>query len=225
MISAFARAFAQLGDPAFRRPLVLGLLGALLIFVALWTGLGIALNRTQLFETLWLDRAIDALGGVAALILTVILYPVIAAAILSFFLDAAIDAVEARHYPGLPAPRRPGIAEQAVMALRLLLLGLVLNLFALPLYLIPAINLMVFYGLNGYILGREYLEMVAVRRLEPAERRRFRRESRVSWFAMGVVIAILATLPVINLAAPLVAVGAMTHGFMAWRARLSHRPQ
>jgi uncharacterized protein involved in cysteine biosynthesis len=150
---------------------------------------------------------------------------VIAAAILSFFLDGAIDAVEARHYPGLPPPRRPGIAEQSWMALRLLLQGIVLNLLALPLYLIPAINLMVFYGLNGYILGREYFEMVATRRLEPAERRRFRRDCRFAWFAMGAVIAILATLPGLNLVAPLVAVGAMTHGFMAWRARLSHRPQ
>lgn len=224
MLTAFARAFAQLGDPAFRRPLLLGLAGAALVFAALWTGLGVALAQTRWFDTSWIEGTIDALGGLAALVLTVILYPITAAAILSLFVDQAIAAVETRHYPQLPPPRQAGMAEQLWAVLRLLGLGLVLNLLVLPLYLIPVINLMVFYGLNGYILGREYFEMVAARRLTPEERHRFRRECRFSWFAMGVAIAILATLPVINLIAPLVAAGAMTHGFMAWRARLSHRP-
>jgi len=44
--------------------------------------------------------------------------------------------------------------------------------FALPLYIfVPGVNLVLFYGLNGYLLGREYFAMVAMRRLDPRERR------------------------------------------------------
>jgi CysZ protein len=220
MIAWFIRAVAQLGDANFRRPLLLGLVGAILVFALLWAGFAYVLTLTW-FATSWIETAVDALGGVAAFILTVLLYPVVAAAILSLFVDSAIDAVEAKHYPDLPPARPQAITEQVSAGLRLLGLALLLNLLALPLYLIPFINMMVFYGLNGYILGREYFEMVAARRLEPEARRRLRRECRLKWFAMGVVIAFLATLPVINLVAPLIAAGAMTHAFMEWRVRLS----
>jgi len=37
----------------------------------------------------------------------------------------------------------------------------------LPLYvLIPGLNFFVFLGLNGYLFGREYFEVVALRRLD-----------------------------------------------------------
>src|SRR3546814_18267334 len=59
---------------------------------------------------------------------------------------------------------------------------LILNLLVLPLYLvliwIPPLNLLLFYLLNGYLLGREYFEMVAVRRLDLAAAKRLRRAFR-----------------------------------------------
>ena len=39
----------------------------------------------------------------------------------------------------------------------------------LPLYLVPVLNVIVFYGINAYLLGREYFEMVALRRLDPSQ--------------------------------------------------------
>jgi CysZ protein len=46
--------------------------------------------------------------------------------------------------------------------LRLTVLTLLLNLLALPVYLLlPGINLFLFLALNGYLLGREYFEVVA----------------------------------------------------------------
>lgn len=216
MLTAFARAIAQLGDPAFRRPLLLGLAGALAIFAGLWAALWLVLTRTQLFANTWLDGALDALGGLAAIVLTFLLYPAVAAGVMALFLDSAVDAVEARHYPGLPPPRRAGLGEQAWVAVRLTGAALVLNLAALPLYLIPGINLVVFYGLNGYILGREYFEMVALRRLDPVAARRLRGDRRLSVLVVGVVIALISTLPVINIVAPLLAIAAMTHRVQSW---------
>lgn len=216
MVTAFARALAQLTDPAFRRPLLLGLAGSVAVFAGLWTLLYLVLSRTQVFANTWLDGALDALGGLAAVFLTFLLYPAVAAGVMSLFLDSAAAAVEARHYPGLPPPRRSGVAEQVGAALRLTGAALVFNLAALPLYLVPGVNLVVFYGLNGYILGREYFEMVALRRLDPAATRRLRGDRRLSVLVVGVVIALISTLPVINLVAPLLAVAAMTHRVHSW---------
>lgn len=216
MISALARAVAQLGDPAFRRPLVFGLAGAMAVFAGLWLGIGLLLARTRLFENPWLDSTLDALGGLATVVLTFLLYPAIVAAIMGLFLDEAIAAVETRHYPGSPAPRRVGLGEQLGLGARLILKALVLNLLALPIYLVPILNLVVFYTLNGYLLGREYFEMVAQRRLDPSALRLLWRERRSGLLLFGAVIAFISTIPLVNLVAPLVAAAAMTHQVMSW---------
>ena len=65
-------AFAQLGDPRLRAPLVKSLVLTIASFVAIWVAMGWVVTHTKLFETLWLDWTIDALGGLA---LTVLLYP------------------------------------------------------------------------------------------------------------------------------------------------------
>lgn len=216
MFSAFARAVAQLGDPAFRRPLILGLLGAVAVFAGLWTGIVLLLTRTRVFENPWLDSTLDAFGGLAALLLTVLLYPAIVAAIMGLFLEDAVAAVEARHYPGHPAPRAVGLGEQLGLALRLVLKALVLNLAALPIYLVPGLNLVVFYTLNGYLLGREYFEMVAQRRLDPSALRALWRDRRAAILVSGASVAFISTIPLVNLVAPLIAAAAMTHQVMSW---------
>jgi CysZ protein len=211
VLSAFALAFAQLTDRAFRRPLVIGLLAAVAIFAALLGLVWWVLTHTHFLDIGWLETAIDALGGIAALVLTFVLYPAVVAAVTSLFLDSAIDAVEHRHYPGLSPPRPVGIGEQVWAALRLLIVAVFLNLLVLPLYLLPAINLVVFYALNGYILGREYLETVALRRRDGAAVRRLWSDHRMRWVASGALIALFSTIPVVNLVAPLVGAAALTH--------------
>jgi len=216
MLSAFTRAVAQLGDPAFRRPLILGLAGAMAVFAGLWVGMGVLLTRTRVFDNPWLDATLDAFGGLATLVLTFLLYPAIVAAVMGLFLDGAIAAVETRHYPRHPPPRPVSLTEQLGLAARLILKALVLNLIALPIYLVPALNLVVFYTLNGYLLGREYFEMVAQRRLDPSALRALWRDRRAAILITGAGVAFISTIPLVNLVAPLVAAAAMTHQVMSW---------
>src|SRR5581483_9662842 len=166
---------------------------------------------TRFLDIGWIDTAIDALGGLAALVLTVLLYPAVAAAVTSLFLDDAIAAVERRHYPALPPPRHIGWREQIGAALRLLAVAILLNLVLLPIYFVPVVNLVVFYGLNGYIVGCEYVEMVAARRLEPSGVRRLWGDHRLTWLLSGAAIALMSTIPIVNLIAPLIGAAAMTH--------------
>ncbi len=100
----------------------------------------------------------------------------------------------------------------------------VLNLAALPLYLIPVVNALVFYGLNGYLLGREYFEMVAPRRLEMEPRRVLWRRRRLGFVLAGVAFAFLSTLPLVNLLAPVIAAAAMTHLVESYRRPLALGP-
>ncbi len=224
MIPAFAKALGQLGDPAFRRSIGWSLALAALVFAALWLIVWLVLTRTAISELRWIDTTVDVLGGLAAVALTFVLFPGVVAAILSLFVDRIIGAVEARHYPHLPPPRDQPLSEQIATALRFLAMVVVLNLAVLPLYLVPVVNALVFYGLNGYLLGREYFEMVAPRRLEREPRRMLWRRWRLGFVLAGVVFAFMSTLPLVNLLAPVLAAATMTHMVEMRRRLLASGP-
>ncbi|NJO55726.1 MAG: hypothetical protein HC834_04475 [Rhodospirillales bacterium] len=214
MLQAFVKAIEQIGDPALRRIVLKGLLFAVGVFALLWGGVTVVLTQTTIFQTGWLDSVIDVLGGVATLALTWLLFPAVVTAIMGIFLDDAADAVERRHYPQLMPPRRQSIQEIILNSAAFLGITVLLNLLALPFLLIAPVFPFVFYGVNGYLLGREYFEVVALRRLDPLTAKRYRRTHRLRVFLAGLVIAFLFTIPVINFVAPVIATAAMAHLFM-----------
>ena len=72
---------------------------------------------------------------------------------------------------------------------------------------------MIFYALNGYLVGREYFEAVAIRRNDPAEAKAVRSGNASKVFVTGVVGAGLLSIPIVNLIAPVIAAAAMTHRY------------
>lgn len=211
MLTAFVKGFAQLGDPRTRRLVWLSAGIAVAVFLLLWAAVGYLLTQTALFTLGWLDTAVDVLGGLATLVITVMLFPAVLSAAVGLFLDEVASAVEARHYPFWPPPRQQPILEIVGSTLRLLALMVVLNLVILAFLLIPPLFPFVFYGVNGYLLGREYYETVALRRVDRATARAIWRRHRIRFVAAGVIIALLLTLPLINLVMPVIATAAMVH--------------
>ncbi|HIJ63586.1 MAG TPA: hypothetical protein HPQ04_12905 [Rhodospirillaceae bacterium] len=222
MIQSLARAIGQLPDPRFRRLLVKSVGVTVLFYVLLYLAVGWGLQQMALFGITWIDRLTDLLGGVAALVLTLLLFPGVVTLVLSFLLDEVAEAVEARYYPGLAPPRRQSTGDQVIGALRFSLATVAVNLVALPFYLLllfvgigPAVYLLV----NAYLLSRDYFETAAWRRLTPGEAAALRRAHGGRLMAGGLVIALLSSVPLVNLLAPLIAAAAMVHEVQALTAR------
>ena len=72
---------------------------------------------------------------------------------------------------------------------------------------------MLFYLLNGYLFGREYFELVAVRRLDREEMKRLWLSRKRQFMLAGVVITFLFSVPIVNLIAPVVGTAFMVHLF------------
>ena len=230
MVKAFARAIQQLSDTKLRRVFWIGVVGSAVVFAILWGVIGVFLATTELLQLslfsflINLDLISDILGNLAAAALTWLLFPSVIILVASLFLEDVAAAVEARHYPGLPAPRKQPIAEILWITIKFATIGIILNIIALPFVIIliflPPFNLFVFYGLNGYLLGREYFELVSHRRFHPGTAHRLRRRFRTPLLVAGTLIAILMTVPVVNLVAPIIATAAMVHLLHGWSARL-----
>ena len=210
---AFSRAFDQLSDPPIRSVFWKSILTAVLFFIFLVTTLGWILANTSLFDIAWVETVVDLFGGLATVLLALILFPGVVAALVSVLLEDVADAVEARHYPALGPARVLGWPTLIWTSARLIGLTVVLNLLALPLYLVPGLNIAVYYGLNGYLLSREYFEVVGLRRLAEADVRALRRRYRKRLWLAGAFTTVLLTVPVLNLIAPVIGTAAMVHLF------------
>lgn len=221
MIKAFIKAADQISDPRARRVIWRSLAAAVVAFVVLWSIVGYLLANTTLFSIGWLDTAIDLLGGLATGVITWLLFPTIISALVGLFLDDIAQAVEDRHYPALPAAKALPIGEMILTTVRFLGLMLLLNLLLLPFLLIPPLFPFVFYSVNGYLLSREYFELVALRRLNAQDASALRKRNGLKLFVAGVVIAFLLTVPVVNLLAPIIATGAMVHLFESFRGKFN----
>jgi CysZ protein len=216
MLTALLRAFGALSAPALRRAVALGLGLSAASFALLWLAIAVMLHYWLRFAWPFFDWLVEVLGSLAVLALAWLLFPAIVTLVSSFFLDSVAAAVEVLDYPGKGPPRRRPLGETIAALLRLAAVTIVLNLFALPLYLfVPGMNLVLFLALNGYLLGREYFEVVALRRLDAGAARAMRHRFGGRIFVGGVMIAALFTLPVVNLLAPVVATAFMVHLFEA----------
>jgi len=218
MFDAFFKTLGQLPTAPFQRVLWLSIAGSLATAIVLWFALNATLNNTDFVGLAWLDWIADLLGSVAAVVLLILLLPAFIGIVASFMLEWICRAVEARHYPHLPEARAQSIMEAIVIGIRFGIILIVLNILLLPLMFFPPVYFVVGWALNGYLLGREYFELVACRRLNHAEIRATRRTHGVAtWFA-GLIIAVVASIPVVNLILPLFGTAFMLHTFERLRS-------
>lgn len=236
MFNALSKAFGQSADPAFRRVFALSFLISLAVFILLWVvasfilgwlGEGVGAWVAANVSIEWIQIAADWLFSAAyigaLLVVTLFLFPSIMLIGMSFLLDPIAEAVERKHYPGLPAARHQPNGEAIRSALVFTLVTLVINIVALPFYIallfLPPLNLVLFYLINGYLLGREYFELVAVRRLDIRGATKLRKHFRLRVILAGAVIAFLLTVPILNLFMPIIATAFMLHLFEGFRRR------
>lgn len=213
MLNELARAFGMLQEPRVRGVLWLGIGLSLATLAALVLGVEALVSWASDTGYVWLDRAFEVLGVLGTVVVAWFLFPSIVVSVSSVFLERVVDATEDRYYPQLPPPRPVPLSLSLPSALRLFATALALNILALPLYLIPVLNLPLWLALNGYLVAREYVELVALRRLPPAQVAGLRRERRLALWLAGMLIALLLAVPVLNLVAPIVGAAFLTQRF------------
>ncbi|HCP81026.1 MAG TPA: hypothetical protein DIT67_05340 [Octadecabacter sp.] len=220
IFSDFIKALGQIDDRAFRRVLFLGLglTVALLVGVyAAWLTLVDTLNDGPLVlpfvgEITWIG-ALLGWGGLGVIILaSVFLMIPVASAITSFFLEDVADAVEAKHYPDLmPAPKVP-FSEALIDTVTFFGVLIGANLLAIIAYaLLPLFAVPVFFLLNGYLLGREYFTIAALRREGRVRAKQMARAHRAEIWMAGVLMAIPLVIPIANLFIPILGAATFTH--------------
>lgn len=220
VIASLLLALGQLADPVIWRILAKSVLVTLAVFVlagaACWYALDALLDAAGLSASLFAGA--DTLRGAAAALLTALglwlTWRIAAMAVIGFFADEVVEAVEARHYPAAAsAARNPSLGEQAAASLRAAIRALVANLLALPVALALLVTgvgtALLLLLVNAWLIGRELLDMVWLRHrrgngdappVTAAER-----------FVLGGAIAALLAVPFVNFLAPVLGAAGAAH--------------
>lgn len=222
IFDVFLRGWADLARPGSMKVLAKGIALAVGLLAALWFGLftviGWLVPDTLTLpwwgEVNWIAPALSIASIGIMLIASVFLMVPVATVFTGFFLEEVADVVEEAHYPGLPAVRPLGLGQSLTDAFRFFGVVLGANLLALVLYLffIPFAPLL-FLALNGYLLGREYFQMAAYRRMGRPEAQALYAANRSTIWAAGALMAVPLTIPILNLAVPVVGAAGFTHLF------------
>ena len=225
MLGYLSKAISQLGDPVLRRVALIGIGGSTVVFVLLnmciWWIFSSQVDLASLDLWGWFEDLLKWVAGVGVglslLVVSSILFPGVATIFVGFFLEEVVTAVEAKYYPNEPQPRAQPVGEVIASTVKFALAVVILNLLCLPLYLIlmfvPPFNLVLYYLLNGYLVSREYFELVALRRMDSMAARAMRQRSRAKVLLAGILLTFLLTIPIINFLTPIIATAFMVHVF------------
>ncbi|MEL6530566.1 MAG: EI24 domain-containing protein [Pseudomonadota bacterium] len=227
VFASMIKAARQLGDPAVVKVAIKSIAITVLIFVAGGFGLYRALIGIGV-ENSWSSSGV--LEAIAAAILSLLaawlLFRVVALAVLQFFADEIVAAVEARHYPeaARQAQKLP-FKRDLANSIRGIGRALLFNALALPIAIIlmftaigPAV---IFLLVNAVLLGRELTDMAWLRhcRDSPASTP----VAGTERFLLGGSIAALMLVPLAGLLAPILGAAAGTHVTHGAMSRESQR--
>ena len=227
ILSDFLKSIAQFDDPKFRRVLWrgLGLTIALLIAACLLVNFGInqllssAWAANMIGDQSWLGALINVGGVLFTIALSIWLMVPVTSAIIALFLDEVAQAVEARHYPHLPKQTATKLQDQILVGIRFLGILLLANIGALILSMIvPLLAPFVFWATNGYLMGREYFQMAAMRRMPRAQAQELFQRHQGSIWTAGILMAIPMSIPLVGLFIPILGAATFTHQFERLRA-------
>lgn len=214
MLSSAAAALSQMFDRKFSGVLMLGIGSTIALFLGLLFGMQFLITYVPDFGVSWVQEAYRIISASLLTIAFVFLGVPVAQIFASLFLDRVAFAVEAKHYKD--AKYGPGASLGAMVWAGLIFsaISMVLNLLSIPLTLASfGIGAAVMFFVNGYLAGRTFFELAALRHMQPADARALRRRHRLRLFIGGALISLLSMIPILNFFVPLFGAAMMTHEF------------
>ncbi len=220
IVTDFIKALGQLGDSRFQRVVLLGLGLTIALLFAIYAGFLMLIDWADpsslelpiVGQITWLGDLLSWGSLLLMIVMSMFLMVPVASAITSFFLDDVAQAVEDKHYAHLPTVPHVSFwdgVKDTVNFMGVLIVG---NILALVLAaLLPFFAVPIFYALNGFLLGREYFTLAAMRREGRERARALQKENMIEIWVAGCLMALPLSLPLVNLIIPVLGAASFTH--------------
>jgi len=220
--TAINRSWQQMLHPRFRNVFATAISAAAITLILLLYILNQYWPESLVFGWDWLDDYGTYISQAGFWFVagtgSYLLFPGIVTMVMGVLTDKIADAVEEEYYPNKPGNREVPYGDLVVSAAKLTLIMLIINLlFLLPyiiLFFMGGIGfILLFIAVNGFLLGREYFEMVAIRHMGRHQMNSLRQSHSGRIFLAGAFIAGMFMVPFLNILAPILGAAVMTHVF------------
>ncbi len=208
MLRDIIDAFVQTFSPALRRILLKAVALAVLLLLVLGVILQAAITHLVVLPGMF-ELALAIVTGLGILAGAIYLMGPISSLIAAIFVDEVAEEVERSNFPADPPGKALPVAQSLLLSVKFFGLVLAVNFIALLMLLVPGINVIAFFVANGYLLGREYFQLAAMRHRPVEEALALRREHAVRVFLAGLAIACVVLVPILNLITPVFATALM----------------
>lgn len=211
MIEAISTSISDLLTKPFRIVLLKSIGLTILLFILALFGIPTLAANTGYNPFEGSGLIFGWLAGITTFLAMGYLIVPITAIFAGLFLDDIADVVEEKHYPhrqkGIPLP----MSQALWIATKFMLIVVVSNIILLPFVLFAGIGFILIYALNGYLLGREYFELAALRHNTVADVKFLRSQNQGMVYGAGLLIAVCATIPFLNLLVPILGTSLLVH--------------
>ncbi|MBC6443507.1 MAG: EI24 domain-containing protein [Rhodobacteraceae bacterium] len=227
ILDDFLKAVRQMPDRRFQGVLWAGIglsvtLLAMLTAAVLWL-LPDSISLPWYGEIEWLSYLLDRFAIAVMLVVSAILMVPVASLFMGFFNERVAAAVEDRHYPDAGPAKGATFRDTLADSIRFFGLILVVNMFGIIIYLFSAIAApLVFWVVNGILLGREFFQLVAMRRIGRTAAQHLYTRHRFEIWVSGALMAVPLTIPIVNLCAPVLGAATFTHLYHRLAKDMSH---
>ena len=216
MLKLFKTSILDLLEPDIRtilfKTVILSLFSIIMIVYMCWT----LFNTHQVFDIWLLGPILSWAWGLLALIFGALLLPPITI-IGSIYSDSIVDHIEKKYYPSRLGMRQIKLSELGFSISKNFCITIIVNILLAPVYLIgtffPIISFLIFYSVNGYLIGKELFETVASRHLEMKDRYLLKKQNNSKVIIGGIIMVGISTIPILNLIAAVLGIVFMTHFF------------
>ena len=217
MLKLFKTSILDLLEPDIRtilfKTVILSLFSIIIIVYMCWT----LFNTHQVFDIWLLGPILSWAWGLLALIFGALLLPPITIIIGSIYSDSIVDHIEKKYYPSRLGMRQIKLSELGFSISKNFCITIIVNILLAPVYIIgtffPIISFLIFYSVNGYLIGKELFETVASRHLEMKDRYLLKKQNNSKVIIGGIIMVGISTIPILNLIAAVLGIVFMTHFF------------
>lgn len=219
MFSELKAALKDVFSNRIKGLIVYSILSAIVVFALLFFGFSYALSFLPLSDMPKIQKAVEVLGYIVFFIMSLMLFPAVVTFVSGFFIDSAVERISAKN--NIHTLRNVPLSENLIVSGGIAVKGVALSMFLIPVTMIlgwiPFVNILpivLYYGLNGRLLAREYFFAVALRYLDKDKAEDLFNRYHIYWVKAGIIIAVLMTVPLVNTISPLVAAAFMQRLFL-----------
>jgi len=180
-----------------------------IVIISGFTYFMVSLSDSINISIAWVQSVVNFLTGTFALIIGWFILPILMPLIAGIFGEMVIERVEKRYYPSSNL-RNGRFWPDIIHDIKFTLFSLLLNILIIPFYFI-GIGFIMSIALNSYLIGREFFESAAGYHLGKPEASKFRKKHSSKVYLAGLILTLIALIPIVNLILPIIAIVWMVH--------------